>query len=178
MNNQNKIIVVTYDNQKKVDVLATLNTLNEEIKVAKTFSTDILKKDSDIKEWKYYMDNDDLYLAFKNNALLCVHTDDNQISEGITKEEMSNSNIIPTTFDMFNTISSRYIKGITICWIDSSIIKDKRMMHEVNDFMKSSKQYDMLYFGKEDDYTTIANCIYKYLKSDLEDRKELLKEYN
>ncbi len=50
MDNQNKIIVVTYDNQKKVDVLATLNTLNEEIKVARTFSTDILKKDSDIKE--------------------------------------------------------------------------------------------------------------------------------
>lgn len=178
MNNQNKIIVVTYDNQKKVEVLATLNTLNEEIKVARTFSTDILKKDSDIKEWKYYMDNDDLYLAFKNNALLCVHTDDDQISEGITKEEMSNSNIIPMTFDMFNTVSSRYIKGITICWIDSSIIKDKRMMHEVNDFMKSSKQYNMLYFGKEDDYTTIANSISKYLKSDFEGRKELLKEYN
>lgn len=178
MNNQNKIIVVTYDNQKKVDVLATLNTLNEEIKVARTFSTDILKKDSDIKEWKYYMDNDDLYLAFKNNALLCVHTDDDQISEGITKEEMSNSDIIPMTFDMFNTVSSRYIKGITICWIDSSIIKDKRMMHEVNDFMKSSKQYNMLYFGKEDDYTTIANSISKYLKSDFEGRKELLKEYN
>ena len=52
------------------------------------------------------------------------------------------------------------------------------MMHEVNDFMKSSKQYNMLYFGKEDDYNTIANCIYKYLKSDLEGRKELLKEYN
>jgi hypothetical protein len=51
-------------------------------------------------------------------------------------------------------------------------------MHEVNDFMKSSKQYNMLYFGKEDDYTTIANCIYKYLKSDLEGRKELLREYN
>ena len=91
---------------------------------------------------------------------------------------MSNSNIIPMTFDMFNTISSRYIKGITICWIDSFVIKDKRMMHEVNDFMKSSKQYNMLYFGKEDDYTTIANCIYKYLKSDLEGRKELLREYN
>ena len=90
MNNQDKIIVVTYDNQKKVDVLATLNTLNEAIKVARTFSPDILKKDSDIKEWKYYMDNDDLYLAFKNNALLCVHTDDGQISEGITKEEKSN----------------------------------------------------------------------------------------
>lgn len=178
MDNQNKIIVVTYDNQKKVDVLATLNTLNEEIKVARTFSTDILKKDSDIKEWKYYMDNDDLYLAFKNNALLCVHTDDNQISEGITKEEMANSDIIPMTFDMFNTVSSRYIKGITICWIDSSVIKDKRMMHEVNDFMKSSKQYNMLYFGKEDDYTTIANCISKYRKSDFEGRKELLKEYN
>ena len=34
------------------------------------------------------------------------------------------------------------------------------------------------YFGKEDDYTTIANCISKYLKSDFEGRKELLKEYN
>lgn len=178
MNNQNKIIVVTYDNQKKVEVLATLISSFKVFKVAKTFSTDILKKDSDIKEWKYYMDNDDLYLAFKNNALLCVHTDDNQISEGITKEEMSNSNIIPMTFDMFNTVSTRYIKGITICWIDSSVIKDKRMMHEVNDFMKSSKQYNMLYFGKEDDYTTIANCISKYLKSDFEGRKELLKEYN
>ena len=104
MTNHDKIIVVTYDNQKKVDVLATLNTLDKEIKVARTFSTDILKKDSDIKEWKYYMDNDDLYLAFKNNALLCVHTDDDQISEGITKEEMANSNIIPMTFDMSNTI--------------------------------------------------------------------------
>ena len=94
MDNSNKIIIVTHNHDRLVDVLANLTSKDDNLKIAKTFTTDIIQKDLPIQGWKYYMDNDNLYLAYKNNALLCVTMKEDQISEGVTKEEAFSSDVI------------------------------------------------------------------------------------
>lgn len=178
MDNSNKIIIVTHNHDKVLDVLATLTSKEDNIRIARTFTTDFLHKDAPIQGWKYYMDNDNLYLAYKNNAILCISTDDNQVSEGITKEEYSYSDIIPMTYQMFNMISPRMISGINIAWIDSSYTKNKKIMKDTSEFMQSSKKYDMMYFTDEDDVHDISSALIKYIKSDAKTRNKILDEYS
>lgn len=178
MNNKDKIIIVTHNHDRLIDVLAKLSSINEEIKIAKTFSTNIMQKDLPIQAWKYYMDNDNLYLAYKNNALLCVTTSNDQISEGITKEEAVNSSIIPMTYSMFNMSSSRTISGISIAWIDSSSDRSKSIIKETAEFMQVSKKYPLLYFTDEDTVSDIANIIIRYLRSDDIIRNNIIKDCN
>lgn len=179
MNNENKIIVIGTDNSRCIDSIASLISHDDNIKVARTFTTDISLKNQEPSNWTYYMDNDDLYLAFKNNAFLCIETDDNQVSVGVTKEEAMYASIIPMTYKMFNMASPRTIKGMTICWIDSPLMKkDKKMMREISEFMQSSSKYKTLYFTDEDSIVTIGSTLYRYLKGDEIEREKILKECN
>lgn len=178
MDNSNKIIIVTHNHDRLIDVLAMLSSKSDSINIAKTFSTDINQIDVPIKQWKYYMDNDNLYLAYKNNALLATTTNKDQISEGITKEEAITSNVLPMTYGMFNTISPRLINGITIAWIDSTSFRDKKVMRDTFEFMKASKKYNMLYFTDEDQISDITSFIYRYIFGDQSERERILKECN
>ena len=179
MDNSNKIIVITTDKAKKSDLLAALTSYSDSVRVASTFTTDISILDVIAKEWKSYMSNDDLYLSYKNNALLCIEMNDSQVSEGITREEAIVSNVIPMTFKMFLNCAPRIIKGITICWLDSrSLKRTKKEVKEANEFMTASKDYPTLYFNDEDDIIYIASTIYRYLKGQRDDREKILKECN
>lgn len=179
VNNSNKIILVGNDSSKCVDSIASLVSHDENIKIARTFTTDISFKDMSSTNWRYYMDNDDLFLAFKNNALLCIDTDDDQVSCGVTKEEAYDSIIIPMTYRMFNMASPRSIKGMTICWIDStSAHRSKKVMIDTSEFMQASKKYPMLYFTDEDSVVTIGSTLYRYIKGDDNEREKILKECN
>lgn len=177
MDNSNRIIIVTHNHDRLVDVLANLTSKDDDLKIAKTFTTDIIQKDLPIQGWKYYMDNDNLYLAYKNNALLCVTMSEDQISEGVTKEEAFSSSIIPMTYSMFNMVSPRSISGISICWIDSSS-RNKQLMKETKEFMQSSKKYPILYFTDEDSIEDISSSIYRYLNSDNVTREKIIRECN
>lgn len=178
MDNKNKIIVVTTDNSQKADLLAALSSYSDGLRIASTFSTNPDLIDSPIKEWKAYMSNDDLYLSYKNNALLCIQMNDNQISEGITKEEAIVSNVIPMTFKMFLNTAPRTIKGISICWLDStSHNRTREEVKDANEFMQASKNYPILYFTDTDDIIYVASTIYRYLKG-TEEREKILRECN
>lgn len=179
MDNRNKIIVITTDNNQKSDLLAALSSYSEGLRIANTFSTDMNLIDSPIKEWKTYMSNDDLYLSYKNNALLCIQMDDNQVSEGVTKEEAIVSNVIPMTFKMFLNTAPRTIKGISICWLDStSHNRTREEVKDANEFMQSTKNYPILYFTDTDDIIYVASTIYRYLKGTEVEREKILKECN
>lgn len=179
VNNKDKVILIGNDKSKCIDVIASLLSHDDTITIANTFSTDISLKDQEISNWTYYMDNDDLYLAFRNNALLCIEEDSLEVSHGITKEEAYMSVIIPMTYSMFNMTSPRSIKGVSIVWIDSiSSHKTKKMIKDSNEFMQASKKYPILYFTDEDNVVSIASTIYHYLKSDEIEREKILKECN
>lgn len=178
MNNKNKIILIGHNYDKNIEIMALLTSKNENIKIAKTFTTNIDYKDLPIKEWKYYMDNDDLFLSYKNNALLCISTNKEQISEGVTKEEAYNSQIIPMTYSMFNIASPKYIKDMTICWIDSSFHRTKNIVKETMEMMKTYKKYPVIYFTDEDSSESISNIIIRYLNSDESERQNIIDECN
>lgn len=178
MNNKDKIILVGHNHYKNIEVMALLSSKDDNIKIARTFTTDIDHKYLPINEWKYYMDNDDLFLSYKNNALLCISTNKEQISEGITKEEAYYSQIIPMTYAMFNMASPRYIKDMTICWIDSSSYRDKSIVKETTEMMKSYKKYPVMYFTDDDSVESIANILVKYLNSNSFEREKIINDCN
>lgn len=177
MNNSNKIIIVGDSNSKITDVIGVLTSYDEDILVAYQFTTDIAYKDIKMY-WRYYMDNEDLKLSYKNNALLCVSTDDDQISTGITKIDFENSDVCFMNYKMFNNIAPRYIQGVTVVWIDSNA--NKKTSHELlqcKEFMKAIKNYKVLYFTKEEDFQDIGSTLYRYMTTDSDGEKEkILKE--
>lgn len=178
MNNQNKIIVITHDNDKLIETLAILSSKDENIVIANQFTTDINLKDIPSKEWKYFMSNNDLFLSFKNNALLSISTDDNEISSGVTKEEAYAANIIPMSYSMLTMASPRILNGMTLCWIDSTKKRSKNMSKDTMEIMKTYKKMPLLYFTDDDNSEYIANMLYKYLNSDNIDREKLIEECN
>lgn len=177
MNNNNKIIIVGDDNSKITNVIGVLTSYNENIKIAYQFTTDINFKNQSLY-WKTYMDNVDLKLSYKNNALLCVATNDNQVSVGITKMDYESSDVCFMNYVMFNNIAPRYIQGATIVWIDNNC--NKKTSHELlqcKEFMKATKNFKLLYFSKEEDFQDIGSTIYRYMTTEIEGEKEkILKE--
>lgn len=181
VNNQDKIILIGINKSRILDVIAAIVSKDDNINIANTFTTDSEYKDMPMtSNWKVYLDNDELYYAYKNNALLCVEMKDKQISEGITMEEFENADIIPMTYEMFNNISPKIIKGISIAWVDDlSVHRSKMIVAKTKEFMELSRNIPTLYFTDEDEYTSISDYIYRYItcKNDLE-REKILSECN
>lgn len=178
MDNKDKIILITHNQDKLIDTLAILTSKDDKVKIAKTFTTDIEFQGKQITEWKYFMSNNDLFLAFKNNALLAISTDENEISTGITKEEASSASIIPMSYSMLTNASPKTIVGMTICWIDSTTGRNKRISKDSMEIMKTYKKFPLLYFDDNDDAGQIANTIYRYLNSDVVEREIIINDCN
>lgn len=170
----NKVLIIGEDEQKILNIIASLVSQDDDVEIALTFTTDETYKDIHANtNWQIYINNDDLYLACKNNALLCVETDVNQISKGVMLEDFENSNVVRMTYRMFNNITPKLLKGICIAWVDD--IKANRtvtQMMETKEFMENSKNYPTLYFTNNDDPISIAGDIYRYLIAQSEFEKE------
>lgn len=181
MTNQNKIILVGINQSRILDVIAAIVSRDDNINIANTFTTNSEYKDMPMSSnWKVYLDNDELYYAYKNNALLCVEMADKQISEGITIQEFENSDVIPMNYEMFNNISPKVIKGISIAWVDDlTVHRNRIMVAQTKEFMELSRNIPTLYFTDLDDTVSIADYIYRYITTENKLEKEkILSECN
>ena len=174
---EEKILIVTLRDENKFDLAKRLSELDDSLTISPIFSSDISLKDS-YKENIYYMSNDDVNLAFKNNALLYVMTD-NYISTGITVDDFYNNDIIVATIEEFNNIPDKFFEkySITTIWLDSRNHDKLKYDHtaEAKYLMERISTLRYMYFLDESIYE-VAYIIYNYIKSPIDKKQSIIYE--
>lgn len=172
---QEKIIIVSIDNNKIEQFTTRLLSIDPTIHIADMFSTALSQKNVN----PHYIDNDELYLDYKNNALLCTKTIAEDVSIGYTKEEYNKSDIIIMGYDLFCNIAPKVIKGVLVVWIDNpSANKDKETLMYSKEFMELMRNKPMLYFSSTDLDDYIITNMFNYISGTEEERKKILLECN
>lgn len=165
-----KIFIVTLDKKKSDSITSRLTQLNDSIKIGKMFSTDILLSDKE----HHYMSIDDMFLCYKNNDILCVKTNKDDISVGYTMEEYDHSDVICVDYELYNIISQRKIHEDLVVWVDSSKIHlDKRNIRKAKEFMELTKSRHVLYFNTEEPDDLIIINMMNWISGTWSQRKEI-----
>jgi hypothetical protein len=174
-----KTFIVGSDNLNKLEIAKELTSLNDDLNICKSFIAKNID-DEKLQEYIFTLDEEDIVLAFKNNALLYIDYSQHNIS-GITLDDFSVSDIIPISFKHFNSIVDEPLieNEVLIIWID---IKEKRESHNV-DVIESrfvqeridSLNLPCLYFCGESS-KEIAEIVFNYLTGNDEVRKEIIEE--
>ena len=99
-----KILIIGTTNSPVLDVAKGLQAANDDLQIAPVFTTD-LKMKGKVGESVYYMANEEVELAYKNNAFMWVHTKDHY-STGVTRPDMYSSSLFTMSFGDFNNISN------------------------------------------------------------------------
>lgn len=175
MNNEIKILITGVKDIDKLDIAKKIVVKNDSLSIAPVFTTDKLFDNAN-ENYKYYLDVNDANLAYKNNALFYIRTE-NYVSVGITFDDFYNNSISFADLNDFNNIPDRffYESEILVVWVDSSTIKpSKSELCEVKYLEDRLQNFKYLYFLNED-ADTIANVIVEYLNN-IERRQELLEE--
>ena len=177
----NKIFLVSSSIEEKLAVVKELKKLDDSILTAFNFSTDPIYQNKP-ENYVQYKSYDSLELDFQNNALLCVKTNENQISEGITIDAYYTYDIFLMDYSLYNNIPDILCnnKNNTVIWIDAPLKKtDPNYSSELREskyFIDriGNLQY-MYFFGDDSKY--IASTIIEYINSD-ESKKEMIRYEN
>jgi len=164
------------DKKSLVDLLL----MNEGLfSVAKVFTTNPNIEES---KYDYYLNNKELGICYKNNALLFVKTNTN-VSYGITLEEFYDNNLIVLNTEDFNNISNKIFLSnneLIIVWLDTkNHNKDtlNKEIYESNYLFEKIENSNLSYLYFLDcSNIEIMDVIVEYLKCP-EKRLELLKKY-
>jgi len=173
-----KIFLVSINKDSLFDIADNLYKLNEALSISPCFSTDVQYKDT-LTYNTYYLDAETIRIAYKNNSLLCVVTN-NYISSGITIDDFYNNDIFIMNIKEYNTIPNKIFNNydVVTIWIDtknSSKISPMDMI-EVNFFIERLENLDYLYFL--DNEKLIEETIYKFINADEEEKNKILLENN
>ena len=163
-----------------IDLLEMNNNSEELFKVAKIFTTDL--EEAEQKYW-YYIDNEDLSICYKNNAILFIKTVINK-SYGITLESFYESNILFMDTEDFNNISNKIFLGndeIVLIWLDTKNHDKtdiKKEINETNYLIEKieSSNINYLYF-LDGDKIEIMDVIAEYMLHE-DKRAELIEKYS
>jgi hypothetical protein len=173
-----KIFLVSINKEPLFDIADNLYKLNENLSISPCFSTDVQYKD-ELTYNTYYLDTETIRIAYKNNSLLCVVTN-NYISSGITIDDFYNNDIFIMNMKEFNTIPKKVFDNYDILtiWVDtknSSKISQMDML-EVNFFVERIENLTYLYFLENEQL--IEDTIYKYIYGEEEEKNKILLENN
>jgi hypothetical protein len=128
-------------------------------------------------EFEYFLDTNTIHLAYKNNSIMTVYTN-NYLSDGITIDDFYNNDICYMMIEQFNLISEKFINenNILVVWLDESNKHkiSKQEMTEIGYMQERLNNMKYLYF-LNDSHKNICDVILEYLNSD-EDRQEQLHE--
>lgn len=176
MGNQNiKILITGAASINKLDIIKHMVQLNDNLNIMPTFTTDN-QFDNVNDNYIYYLDANEANLAYKNNALFYIRTED-YVSKGVTFDDFYNNDVAYVDLIDFNNISDRFFYEfeILIVWVDSSTVKpSKSELHEVKFLEDRLKSIKYLYFLNESS-ESIAETIVEYLNN-IEKRQELLEQ--
>lgn len=173
----NKIIIVSSSINVLDDIIKEITDVDDNITIISRFSTDTQFKDrAPGEDYIEYIDNDELIIAYRNNALICVTTE-NEISTGISIESWINGDIARMTYEEYNNIPNRLLSGCDIIWYDNiQPHRNKRMFQESKEFMKSIEGVQYLYFTSHDGISEIGQTIVDYFNGDEIEKNKIWKE--
>ena len=177
--NELKIIITGPKYIDKKEIINFILELNDDISVI-PHCTNLQSIENTYDGYVYYLDTNSIRLAYKNNSLMTIITD-NYISDAIAIDDFYNNDICYVTVAQFNMIADSFLKdnNILIIWLDTksrSNITDNEII-EIKYLQENIDNYKYLYFLDEDN-KNIANIINKYILSSEEERNELLSQYS
>ena len=180
-----KILLTGIDLNKVFEFAKYISTKDDNITVSKLFTTDIDYKDITNENY-YFLDINVINISYKNNVLLCTYTKDD-ITTGITIDDMYNSNILPINIWHFNNISTSFFNkadsyDTLVVWLDTkyhNILTNLEMIETgyMNETLTTNDSIKYMYFLDED-YDKMYDILKEYVNSDVNRRNELLEENN
>lgn len=170
-----KIYIIGHSNIDVYSVALSLQRLNDSLTIAPRFTTD----HDDIHDNNYFVDKETVNIAYKNNSIISVITNDNH-SEGIMYDDYYNNDILCMTIREFNVISERTFNSTEfddlIVWVDSSNNVNKNDIQEIPFLEERLENMHYLYFVNEQN-NQIAVMIDSYLSMSEEERATIESEY-
>lgn len=179
MENNIKIIIIGMPDIDKREYAQEIINLLPDLSLSNTFSTNMEEYEN--KVCGEYIDSKTLSIAYKNNALLYVNTN-NSISRGLTLDEYYSTNISVIDIYDFNLISDCLLsnENLLVCWIDESKKQNmiENYLEEIEVLENRIYKLNYLYFlnisTKE-----FAEVIKRYiLETNEEIKKEIREEYS
>lgn len=181
----NKIFIIGSHSIDKLKLAKLLVEKDDNLSIGEHFTNDIEYKDIESDDnYIYYLDSQEIDMAYKNNVILCVNTD-NYISNGIMMDCYYNNDIFTLSIQDFNNISNTIFNSksndILVIWVDApikdnsketklDIFETKYLLERIN-----NDNIKYMYFLNED-FDTISDIILEYLEADDIKKSELLDE--
>lgn len=179
----NKIFITGSHSVDKLKIAKLLVQKDDSLSICKKFTSNPDYKGVISDNYIYFLESQEIDLAYKNNVLLYVNTE-NYISSGITIDNYYNDDIFVLDLRDFNNISNTVFQStlneIIVIWIDSPITSNSpEIKQDINETkyllerLNSGVKY--LYFLSEtEDF--ITDTILEYLNGDEETKNKLLEE--
>jgi len=160
----------------KLDVDKLMNKIihtDDSMNIIPKFTTN---KD-DESFYNKYLDVMTVNLSFKNNSLIYISTI-NYISTGITTDDFLNNDVCFIDMKNFNNIPDKIFKDfdILVIWLDSKeVTLSNSDKIESKFFQERIMNLKYMYF-LDDNLHTINEQIFRYLRADEEEKKNILEE--
>ena len=177
---QYKIFIIGNHNSDKLKIAKKLIEIDDNLSIASTFTNDKEYKDKVNDNYIYYLESEEIDLAYKNNVLLFVNTD-NYISTGITMDSLYSNDIFCMSIKDFNNISNVVFNSknyeVLVIWLDNKITEMNQSVREdINEskyLFSTLENLNYLYFLDETD-EEIASTILEFVNADEERQQEIL----
>ena len=177
---QLKFFIVGAQSVDKLSLAKKLIEMNDSLSIAETFTNNTEYKEGSNDNYLYYLESQEIDLAYKNNSLLYVSTD-NYISYGITMDSFYTNDIFCISIKDFNNISNVVFESklydILIIWLDEKITEmNKEIREDINEskyLISRLESLKYIYFFNENT-DIIADIALEYLSSDEEKRQEII----
>lgn len=176
--NNIKILITGIASIDKSIIAKRLVEIDDSLTIIPHFTSNVDMKDN-ISEFEYFLDTHTIHLAYKNNSIMTVYTN-NYTSNGITIDDFYNNDICYLTVEEFNSIPEVIFRkyDILVIWVDTKNHKtiSNADLIEINYFSTFITSINYLYFLENE--TNIHTVILDYIFGDEEKRKYLLEENN
>lgn len=175
-----KIIIIGPKHVNKIELAQTLVSINDDLEICPTYTTQLEYKDKITDEFFTYISNEDVKLGYKNNSFIYV-TSYNEYSKGMLHSDLYNRDIFVLDFIDFNNMSEKMFNEFQnklFIWLDTKQKNiDLEDLEESKFSFKRSINFPLLYFVDEN-AEDIAKIIFRYIDTNCteEERKEIIEQ--
>ena len=175
-----KIIIIGPKHVNKIELAQTLVSINDDLEICPTYTTQLEYKDKITDEFFTYISNEDVKLGYKNNSFIYV-TSYNEYSKGMLHSDLYNRDIFVLDFIDFNNMSEKMFNEFQnklFIWLDTKKKNtDLEDLEESKFSFKRSKNFPLLYFVDEN-IEDIVRIILRYIDVNCteEEREEIMEQ--